>query len=64
MKIIKIDNFDRENVDDVLIAENVKEPYACCFVDFLNKKYSRPNASWFYVVVSDDYKLHVFDPNR
>lgn len=56
MKIIKVDSFDRETVDDVLICENINEWYGKKLVDFLNYSFD------YYKLVEDDYKLHVWKP--
>ena len=60
MKIIAIDNFNRENVDDMLVAENVNRYYGKLIVDLLNQKFS-VNYDWFYKLVDDDYKLYEFE---
>ncbi len=60
MKIIAIDNFNRENVDDMLVAENVNRYYGKLIVDLLNQKFS-VNYDWFYKLVDDDYKLYKFE---
>ncbi len=60
MKIIAIDNFSRENVDDMLVAENVNRYYGKLIVDLLNQKFS-VNHDWFYKLVVDDYKLYKFE---
>lgn len=60
MKIIAIDNFNRENVDDILVAENVNRYYGKLIVDLLNQKFS-VNYDWFYKLVDDDYKLYKFE---
>jgi hypothetical protein len=61
MKIILVDNFDRENISDVLIAENVDSVYGKKIVDLLNEKES-PHSENFFRLVDDDYKLHKFQP--
>ena len=76
MKIIGVDNYDREMYGDVLVCENVKNDYyANKIVDVLNygRKLSddeRNDISFinsinlisdtFYKIVDDDYEL--FDP--
>ena len=63
MKIVRIDNFDREGPghDDKLIAENVIEPYGAKIVEFLNKG-EWEGSSDFYTLQKDDYKLKIFEP--
>ena len=62
MKIIKTDNFDRDYISDLLIAENVNKGFAECLVEQLNNTYSGCNSPDFFKLVPDDYKLHKFQP--
>ncbi len=65
MKIINVDNFDRETVGggDKLIAENVQSgPAGRCMVDALNKQFSGGNSPNFYQLVEDDYELRSYEP--
>lgn len=62
MKIIQIDNFNRDNVSDSLIAENVPRFFAKAIVEFLNEKYGGPTSISFYIYRPDDYKLYTFEP--
>jgi hypothetical protein len=61
MKIIARDNFDRDNVDDILIVENVEESYAKKFVERLNEEVTE-GSDYFYVMVDNDFKLKEFAP--
>lgn len=61
MKIIRKDNFDREYVDDLVIAENIDKIYGKVIVDFLNKKFSGPTASIFFFLAPNDYKPYKFE---
>lgn len=61
MKIIAVDNFDREYVSDHLVCENVSEYYGNAIVKFLNRE-GGDYSSYFYRLVSDDHKLHVWEP--
>lgn len=61
MKIIDVDNFDRENVDDVLVCENINEHYGKMVVNILNERYSSDHSSSFFRLVEDDYKLYKFE---
>lgn len=55
MKIICVDNYDRESVADRLVAENVKSlDEARIIVQALNAK--RSHNDW-YALRADDYKL-------
>jgi len=62
MKIVQTDNFDRENVSETLIAENVPEFYAKLILEFLIDKHTSERGLNYYKIVEDDYKLYVFEP--
>jgi len=63
MKIVKVDNFDRENTSDVLIANNVHNFYAEYIAEALNKKFSPGDHSPdFFRAVENDYKPYKFEP--
>ena len=61
MKIIAISNFDNEMVSDILIAENVHLDYGKQIVQCLNLKEDQ-DSRYFHILVSDEYKLHKFEP--
>lgn len=63
MKIVRIDNFDREGpgYDDKLIAENVHEHYGKKIVNLLNNGEHRESSD-FYTLQEDEYKLKEFQP--
>ena len=60
MKIICVDNYDREQFDDVLIATSVDKTDGEKIIDFLNE-YNK-NDNWFYKLVEDNYELFKFEP--
>jgi len=60
MKLIKVDNFLRETVSDVLVEENLSLEIANSKALALNMK-SGLEGDWFYRVVPDDHKLYLFD---
>ena len=61
MKIIQVDNFDRDSVSDILIAESMTDYWANKIVSWLNKKFSNEDSSpLFFKAVSDDYKLYKY----
>ena len=62
MKIIKVDNFNSDFISDQLVAENVNEVYGTEITETLNEKYSGERSMVFFRLVSDDYKLFVFNP--
>lgn len=61
MKVIRIDNFARENVSDKLVCENVSHYYGEIITKYLNENFSGENSPDFYKLVDDDYKLYVFE---
>ena len=63
MKIIEVDNFNRESISDKLIASNLTKEESERYVTELNYRYSGESAWYFYKSVSEDYKLYIFDPN-
>ena len=58
MKIIAIDDYDRENVSDLLVCENVHEYFGEDIVKLLNTK---PGQN-FFKLVSNDAKLYKVEP--
>lgn len=56
MKVILIDNFDREYIEDRLLKDNLTEFEAKKTADDYNKSYSQ-NWDWFAKAVPDDYRL-------
>ena len=61
MKIVLVDNFNRDHVSDRLIAENVSEYYAEIIVNALNTRVLA-DAPDFFRAMPDDYKLYKFRP--
>lgn len=63
MKIICTDNFNRENVDESVVAENIKsETHAKVMAEGLNAKFSGDHSQDYFVVRPDDYKPYRFEP--
>ena len=62
MKIIQVDNFDRENVSDRLICENVSEFMGKTIVALLNGKMSGDTSPVYFRLVEDNHKLYKFEP--
>lgn len=62
MKIVGVDNFDRDTEDDFLVAEHVEGAGAKQVVDFLNKMLSGDTAPRHYVLKPDDYELYTWEP--
>jgi hypothetical protein len=60
MKIIAVDNFDRETHDDKLICENASEFNAKLIVNLLNDKFGE-NSDTFFKVVENDHKLYKYE---
>ncbi len=61
MRVIMTDNFDRENVSDSIVAENLNEFYAELIAKLLNGK-GDDYTQEYYKAVADDYKLYQFEP--
>ena len=62
MKIVQVDNFDRDYIPDRLIAENVSKHFEEFLVKALNEKYSSEHSPEYYRLVPDDYKLKEWEP--
>ena len=63
MKIIGADNFDRDEIDDFLVCENLTEQRATFIVRALNIVYCKSDHSpTYYKAVDDNYKLRSFTP--
>lgn len=61
MKIVRLDNYGRDHVSDVLVAEAVPVEYAQRIVDLLNSQFSDCSDEYF-TVKPDDYKPYRFEP--
>jgi len=61
VKIVQSDNFDRENISEQLLAENVPEYWADKIVELLNDKYSGSTTSFYCSAKKDNYKLYIFE---
>lgn len=63
MKIICVDNYDREGPghDDKLIATTVPESTGKIIVNLLNKQ-TDPLGEGYYRLVEDDHELRRFEP--
>lgn len=62
MKIIAVDNYDRETVSDILVCKNCDEYEAKIMCEALNEKLGGPSSPRFFKVVEDDYKLYKWEP--
>lgn len=60
MKIIGIDNLDRDNINDILICENVHKYYIDSIIKILNDKVGNHNG-YYCKIVEDNYKLYKFE---
>lgn len=61
MKIVIVDNFDREMYDDRLAAENLPDKEAKLMADKMNAELSE-HEDIFYRAFPDNYKLRTFTP--
>lgn len=57
MKIILTDNYDRDDVGDVLLAENINLYWGRIIVDILNAKFGGENSATYFLMVTDSHKL-------
>lgn len=62
MKIVQVDNFDRDNISDVLIAENVNKNFGEFLTKALIDKYSSSNSPDYFRLVPDNYELYKWEP--
>lgn len=56
-KLILVDNFNRENIADVLVEDGLDEKEANERANKYNDENRNMNWNWFAKAVSDDYKL-------
>lgn len=55
MQIFKVDNFDRDYVSEIVIAENLHDhAIAIEMVQGLNKKHGGPDEPYKYILVDDE----------
>ena len=59
MKIICIDNYNRDDKSDRLVCENINEPEGRIAVNALND--NRAFFDDWYRLVEDDYQLYTFE---
>lgn len=62
MKIICVDNFNRDYKSDELVCENINEYYGKYIVNQLNTYFNGENSPLYFKLVPDDHKLYVFNP--
>jgi hypothetical protein len=62
MKIIRVDNFNRDHISDTLVATGVSNYYAEVITEMLNRILGGIHSSAFYRAVEDDHKLYEFAP--
>lgn len=62
MKLVLVSNFDREDVDDILLAENVNVRYADDIVQMWNAKYSSDTSMYYCQIKPDNYDLKKWEP--
>lgn len=60
MKIIQVDNFDRDNVADKLVCSNIENLlYGEAMLARLNTQFSGASASLYFRMVPDEHPLKV-----
>lgn len=61
MKIIKTDNFCRENKSDTLIATGLDKHHAEKITQLLNKE-TNDDSPDYYKAVEDNHQLYTYEP--
>jgi len=62
VKIVRVDNYDRETRSERLVAENIRnDREAKIMLQALREDPEREDQDWFSVK-PDEYVLYVFDP--
>jgi len=62
MKVIGTSNFDKDNVSDILIREDVDRELADDICGVENIESGGKYATYFFKVVPDDYVLYKWEP--
>ena len=62
MQIIRSDNFARDNVSEGLVCSVESKFEAEAMLNGLRKHLCSDNASFWYRIEPDDYKLYTFEP--
>lgn len=61
MKIVIVDNFNRDYISEQLYAEGVSEKEGQIMVEELNSKHG-PASPYYYMLKPDNYKLYEWEP--
>lgn len=56
MKVVRVDNFDRDYIPERLMAEKLTDEEARVIATALNAHFSGPHASHYFRVMADDYQ--------
>lgn len=62
MKIVAVDNYNRDSVSDVLVAENVPAAWADALVNAWQEQHKNCHSDRWLMVKPDDYRLYEFKP--
>jgi hypothetical protein len=62
MKVIAVDNFDRDWVSQRLIAESLDQQVAEMIVQVLNDAHPEPCTEWYYMAKPENYVLKEWEP--
>ena len=62
MKIVGTSNFDRDTINDILVCENVQEPWGEFIVRALNNQFGGELATYYFRMKPDDYVLYKWEP--
>jgi hypothetical protein len=62
-RVVKVDNFDRETIDDKLVCDGLTQDEAKAQADKLNADEGGEDSPAFFKAVDANYKLREYDPN-
>lgn len=62
VNIVSISNFDLDNYNERTVAKDVPIYYAKVIVEAINKNFSGPDYTDYFVIKPTDYVPHVYEP--
>ena len=62
MKIVRKDNYNRENRSDSTIAENVPEYYGRFLVEALQERFGGEQSEDYFRLEADDFVPYTYEP--
>jgi hypothetical protein len=61
-KVVLIDNFNRENISDKLVIDNLSHELCELIAIERNNQYGGVHSPSYFVVKPDDYQLYIWEP--